>query len=172
MSKPSRRPHRRNRVRLPHPDWRVAIIMPDEPGLCSDPGCVHDHDFDHDGAMASAPRFAYTIGLHQRHGLPEICVPNNSIHPPETPPGWEIFPHLSMSAAELGETMNDLARRWIDGRALPGTAIDIGGTLNGRRIVHTFFFTEPGPREPVQAFQAHPDATVIPVGWMVSSQTS
>jgi hypothetical protein len=138
-------------------DWRIAVIVDED--HCVNPDCGHYHP-----APSGPPivKFAYTIGLHQRHRLPELHLP---ALPAETPSVGEI----QMPTREIGAALNILAGRCVDGDAGPGSVISIGGTVRGQRVSHTFTLGEPGPREPLQAFQAHSAATVIPVSWTVNA---
>ena len=140
------------------PDWKVNIVVDDE--HCHDPGCSHRH------AQAGGPpdvRFAYTVGLHQAHGIPEIHLPAVSAEATEIGALPEFI---------IGQLMNAVAERCIFGHAAPGSVLEFPGTLAGERIAYALTLGEPGPREAVSAFAAHHKATVIPVTWTVHAEAA
>jgi hypothetical protein len=158
----SNRAHRRARRPAYLPDlgmvdWKVVAIVDDD--HCQNPGCVH-HRHDRPAPDGAAAMFAYTVGLHQRHQLPELYLDAD-------PTDTATFGPCQMSPQLLCETLNDLGSRLVEGKAGPGGYIDVGGTVRGARCVYTFTFGQTCPRDSFQAYQAHPRAFVIPITWTV-----
>jgi hypothetical protein len=116
------------------PDWQVLAVIDD------------------DGHEAA---FAYTIGLHEGHDLPELQCPAR--------PAAGAGPDYVLSPRDLGHLLNDCARRCVTGELGPGSRLELAGD-EGRTLL-VFRLGAPGPLEAAQAFQAHPDASVIPIGW-------
>ena len=142
-------------------DWRVAIIVDDD--HCGvNPSCRHEpapHAADIDSAEA---RFAYTIGLHERYRLAELWCSAIS----------DSVPHHRLPAELLRDLLNTLAIALVQGDAGPGSSLDFSGSVHGQPVTYTFSLAEPGPREPFQAFQTDPRATVIPVAWTVEEMAN
>jgi hypothetical protein len=142
----------------PEPYWNIKLVHHDPDGPC-EAGCP-DHDRRPGKAHAVHADFGYTVGLHERYGLPEVHAP---AVPLVGPPGYSI------DYESLGQVLNVAAARCITGEIGPGDRFDLTASRGGHRFHMTWTLGQPGPLEDCSAFQAHADAACIPIVWVVDN---
>jgi hypothetical protein len=133
---------------LRDPVWKVVMVTGDE-GPCDECGTVGDAD--------SHAYFAYSVGLHDWFGLPEVHCPGLSTGDDPVPLGLE----------SLGETVNSIAALTVIGELRPGSTFEFDASDGHHRSWLRFTLGQLGPPLAVSAVMAHPEAMVIPVTWTV-----
>lgn len=139
------------------PDWVVLLVHSDPDGPCDAPDC-RDHHGHPAGPGGVHADFGYTAGLHDRHGLPELHCP---AIPAAGPAGF------TLGARSLSMVLTAAGARCAAGDLTPGGSFDLTASQAGHRFRMRFTLAAPVPPEDCSAFQANPDATVIPIVWGV-----
>jgi len=129
--------------------WWRGIVVSDS--HCEKPGCnhtLHEHN--------PAEAFAYTIGLHDRLGLPEL-------HLSATPRDCSEMP--VMQVYDLGHVLNAFTERYLADGGAP-TKARIRGWPGGFDV----YLSVPGtdvavPQWVLECHQAHDDALALPISW-------
>lgn len=152
----------RKRARIPSTakpkqHWWRGVIVSDS--HCDNPNCNHEHDLnEHDPAGA----FAYTIGLHDQLGLPELklsALPRECSELPVLP------------VYELGPVLNAVTEHYIeDGGASSGVVFHgWPGGFEVRAGVESDTF--PLSAAGAECYQASPSAHVLQVEWCAHQDT-
>jgi hypothetical protein len=157
MSKPSRRASRRNRRRRPDVPpvdlpWQVKLVGRHVGQYCTNPDCQHKHDELPPGVEPFAD-FAYTVGLFDLFGLPEVHLP---AYPDGE--GKPLYPGL------LGLTVNMIATGLVNGILCPGAEQRVP-MCEHRAVVISLGM--PGPLDDVSAYQCSDGAECIPARWRI-----
>jgi hypothetical protein len=147
-------------------DWIVQSVMPDSTS-CPCPSCAQGPDeraaaYRRSAMAMHLPRgalFAYTIGLHEHHCLPEL-------HLPAAPDVGQ----RRLSAMNLARILNRLGGMMVAGVIGPEDQETF--TADAGTVVMVFTLGQPGSRERLQADQAHRRARVIPITWANAAQLS
>ncbi len=150
----------------PEPDWTVECVMPDSTN-CPCPSCARGPDeraaaYRRAAVAMHVPRgalFAYTIGLHEHHRLPEL-------HLPAAPD----VGRRRLSAMNLARILNRLGGMMVAGVIGPEDQETF--TADAGNVVLVFTLGRPGSRERLQADQAHQRARMIPITWADAARLS
>jgi len=137
------------------PYWNIKLVHHDPDGPCEG-GCKDHHGATRVGELHAD--FGYTVGLHERYGLPELHAPSRPALGPEG---------FSVDYQTLGQVLNVAAARVVIAELCPGDTFELTASSGGHRFHMTWALGEPGPLEDCSAFQAHEDATCIPIVWVV-----
>jgi hypothetical protein len=126
--------------------WSGCVVSA---GRCDTPDC--DCANEHNPAEA----FAYTCGIHERLGLPELWLAAAPRECSEVPvmPGYE-----------LGRVLNRVTEGYVAGDFKPGEAVVFHGWPGGF-AVKVVLETECVDVDELECWQAHPDAQVRPITW-------
>ncbi len=133
---------------LRSPVWKVVMVHHDDHGACDECG-------PRPGQREPDADFAYSVGLHDWFGLPEIHCPALSTDDPPLPLGFEA----------LAELVNAIAARTIVRELAAGSILEFTAGDGHHRYLLRCTLGLPGAPEAVSAFVADPDAPVIPVTW-------
>jgi hypothetical protein len=128
--------------------WKVVMVHHDDKGVCDMCGPRRGEGEDH-------ADFAYSVGLHDRYGLPEVHCPALSTDDPPLTLGFEA----------LGETVNSIAVRMIAGELTAGSTLEFTAGDGHSTSLLRFTLGLPGAPAAVSALAADPEAMVIPVTW-------
>ena len=130
------------------PIWKLVMVTGEE-GPCEECGTLGDPD--------SHAYFAYTVGLHEFFGRPELHCPGLSND--EDP--------ASLTLQTLGEIVNTIAAQVAAREIGPGSEVEETVTNGHGRYLLRFTLGLPTRPLAVTALMADPEATVIPIRWTV-----
>jgi hypothetical protein len=133
--------------------WDVKLVGQRVGQYCSNPDCKDGHHEPLPPGVEPFADFAYTVGLFDVFGLPEVhlpAYPDGDGKP--VPPGV------------LGATVNLLAAELVRGHI--GADGELRVPLCEHRTV-VITLGQPGPLEAVSAFQCSDGAECIPARWRV-----
>jgi hypothetical protein len=129
--------------------WWRGIVVSDS--LCGNPDCRHElHE--HDPAEA----FAYTVGLHDRLGLPELRL---SAHP------RECSEMPVMPVYDLGRVLNAVTETFVADNGAPALNVIDGWPGGFEMRIGVPSDAIAVPAETLECYQTHPDALVVEVEW-------
>ena len=137
---------------LRDPVWQLVMVSQEGSGPCTECGTGLD-DMD-EPAHAD---FAYTVGLHEWFGRPEVHCGGLSTDDDPGSVGYEL----------LAEIVNTVAARTVAREIGPGSEFEITASNGHGHCLLRFTLGIPSRPLAVSAYMAHPEATVIPIRWTI-----
>jgi hypothetical protein len=137
---------------LRDPVWQLVMVSQEGSGPCTECGTSLD-----DMEEPAHADFAYTVGLHEWFGRPEVHC--SGLSNDEDPASLEL--------ETLGEIVNTAAARTVARELGPGSEFEVTVTNGHGRYLLRFTLGLPCRPLAVTALMAHPEATVIPIRWAV-----
>ena len=137
---------------LRDPVWQLVMVSQEGSGPCTECGTSVD-----DMEEPAHADFAYTVGLHEWFGRPEVHCGGLSIDDDPASLGYEM----------LAEVANTVAARTAAREIGPGAEFEITATNGHCQSLLRFTLGIPSRPLAVGAYMAHPETTVIPLRWTI-----